>query len=75
MTLLIILTLLMFKIMKFLRSSKCLKTTVELTFTTQKANTRSSWTACSALNWTYMPFSGKFGPKTQNYQFKSKVCT
>ena len=28
----------MFKIMKSLRSLKCLKTTVELTFPTQKAN-------------------------------------
>ena len=27
-----------FKIMKFLRSSKCLKATVELTFAKQKAN-------------------------------------
>ena len=32
----------MFKMMNFLRSSKCLKTTVEFAFTTQKAN------ACSA---------------------------
>ena len=29
-----------------LRFSKCLKTTVELTFTTQKANARSPWTTC-----------------------------
>ena len=50
MTLLIILTLLMFKIMIFLRSLKCLKTTVELMFTTQKANACSPWTAYSAFN-------------------------
>ena len=30
--------------MRSLRSSKCLKTTVELTFTTQKANAGSPWT-------------------------------
>ena len=44
----------MFKIMKSLRSSKCLKTTVELTFTTQKANACSPWTACSVFNWKYL---------------------
>ena len=44
------------------RSSKYLKTTVELTFTTQKA--RSPWTTCSVFDW-----------KTQNYQFKLKFCT
>ena len=41
----------MFKIMRSLRSSKCLKTTVELTFTTQKSNTCIPWTACSVFNW------------------------
>ena len=41
----------MFKIMRSLRSWKCLKTTVELTFTTQKANSCSPWTACSVFNW------------------------
>ena len=40
--------------MRFLGSSKCLKTTVELIFTTQKANTCSPWTACSAFNWKYL---------------------
>ena len=39
----------MFKIMTSLRSLKCLKTTVELTFTTQKANSCSSWTTCFQL--------------------------
>ena len=33
--------------MTSLRSSKCLKTTVELKFTIQKANACSPWTACS----------------------------
>ena len=60
--------------MRSLRSSKCLKTTVELTFTTQKANACSPWTACSVFNWKYL-FLDKFGPKTQNYQFKFKFCT
>ena len=60
--------------MRSLRSSKCLKTTVQLTFTTQKAHTFSPWTACSAFNWKCF-FWGKFGPKTQNYQFKLKFCT
>ena len=32
--------------MTSLRSSKCLKTTVELKFTIQKANACSPWTAC-----------------------------
>ena len=45
----------MFKIMRFLRSSKCSKTTVELTFTTQKANACSPWNDCSVLDWKY-PF-------------------
>ena len=54
MTLLINLTLLMFKIMRSSRSSKCLKTTVELTFTAQKANACSPWTACSIFEWKYL---------------------
>ena len=49
--------------MRYLRSSKCLKTTVELTFTTQKANTCSPWTACSVFD--LIPLLGKFDPKTQ----------
>ena len=40
--------------MRPLRSSECLKTTVELTFTTQKANTCSTWTACSVFDWKYL---------------------
>ena len=59
--------------MRYLRSSKCLKTTVELTFTTQKANTCSPWTACSIFD--LIPLLGKFDPKTQNEQFKLKICT
>ena len=58
--------------MRFLRSLKCSKTIVELTFTTQKAN------ACSLLDWLFcsvVPFLGKFGPKTQNCQFKLKFGT
>ena len=43
----------MFKIMRSLRSSKCLKTTVDLTFTTQKANACSPWTACFVFKWKY----------------------
>ena len=52
----------MFKIMRFLKSSKCSKIIVELTFTTQKAN------ACCLLDWLFysvVPFLGKLGPKTQ----------
>ena len=41
---------LLLKLMRSLRSSKCLKTTVESAFTTQKANTCSPWTACSVFN-------------------------
>ena len=44
----------MFKIMRSLRSLKCLKTAAELTFTTQKANACSPWTACSVFNWKYL---------------------
>ena len=51
--------------MRSLRPSKCFKTTVELTFTTQKTNLFS----------TGNTFFGKFGSKTQNYQFKLKFCT
>ena len=43
----------MFKIMTSLGYWKCLKTTIELTFTTQKANACSPWTACSVFNWKY----------------------
>ena len=38
-----------FKIMTSLRSLTCLNTTVELTFTTQKANSCSPWTTCFQL--------------------------
>ena len=44
----------MFKIMRSLRSSKYLKTTDELAFTTQKSNACSHWTACSVFNWRYL---------------------
>ena len=42
------------KIIKIMRSSKCLKTTVELTFTAQKAKACSPWTACSVFNWKFL---------------------
>ena len=64
----------MFKIMRSLRSSKCLKTTVELTFTTKKANTCSPWIACSVFDWGYLLW-GKCGPKTQILPVKLKFCT
>ena len=62
----------MFKIIRFLRSPKCLKTIVELMLTTQKAN------ACRLLDWLFcsvVPSLGKFGPKTQNCQFKLRFGT
>ena len=43
-----------FKKMRSLRSYKLLKTKVELTFTTKKANACSTWTACSAFDWKYL---------------------
>ena len=48
--------------MRFLKSSKCSKTNVALSFTTQKANAGSllDWLFCSVV-----PFLGKFGPKIQ----------
>ena len=39
---------------KSLRSSKCLKTTVECNVYTQKANTCSPWTACPLFDWKYL---------------------
>ena len=53
---------------KKMRSSKCLKTTVELTFTTQKTNACSPWTACSVFNWQYQ-FS--WVNLVQNFKFIS----
>ena len=44
----------MFKIMRSLISSKCLKITVELTFITQKENACGPWTTCSVFNWEYL---------------------
>ena len=44
----------MFKIMTSLRSSKCLKITVEFMFTTQKANACCPWTACSVFDSKYL---------------------
>ena len=44
----------MIKIMRSLRSSKCLKTIAELTFATKKTNACSPWTACSVFNWKYL---------------------
>ena len=59
--------------MRSLRSLKCLKTTLELTFTTKKANACSPWTAFSVFKWKYL--LGKFGPKNQNCYFEWKFCT
>ena len=59
--------------MRFLRSSKCSKTTVELTFTTQKVNACSPWIACSVFDWKY-PF-GLNLVKTEICQFKLKFAT
>ena len=44
----------MFKTVISLRSSKRLKATVELTFTTKKVNSCSPWTACSVFNVKYL---------------------
>ena len=59
--------------MRSLRSLKCLKTAAELTFTTQKANACSPWTACSVFNWKYLFWVNLF--QNQNYQFKLKFGT
>ena len=42
-----------FKMMRFLRYSKCSKTIVELTFTAQKPSACNPWTACFAFDWKY----------------------
>ena len=46
--------------MRSLRSSKSVKTTVELTFNTQKANACRPWAAGSVFDSKYL-FLGKFG--------------
>ena len=53
---------------------KMFKKIVELTFTTQKGNVCSPWTACSVFNWKFF-FLDKLDPKTQSYLFKLKFCT
>ena len=62
----------MFKILRSLRSAKCLKTTVELTFTTQKVNACNPWTA-------YFVSTDRFRvnlvQKNQNCYFKRKFGT
>ena len=60
--------------MRFLRSSKCSKTTVELKFATQKSKRLQSLD-CLFFFRMEIPFLGKFGPKTQNYQFRLKLDT
>ena len=64
----------MFQNWRSLRSSKCFKTTVELTFATQKANACSPWTACSVFDWEYI-FWVNLVQKTQTYQLKLEICT
>ena len=59
--------------MRFLRSSKCSKTTVELTFTTQKANACSPWTACSVFDWEYLFWVNL--SKNLKFSFKLKFYT
>ena len=51
--------------MRFLRSLKCSKTTVELAFTAQKANGSIPWTA-----WLEMSLLGKF---SQNWKLSVEV--
>ena len=48
--------------MTSLRSLKCLKATVQLTFTTQKTNACSPWDYLFCFQ-VEIPFLGKFGPK------------
>ena len=56
--------------MRFLISTKCSKTIVELTFTKQKINACSPWIVCSVFDWKY-PFWENF-VNTENCQFKLK---
>ena len=44
----------MFKRLRSLKASKCLKTTVESTFTTQKTNACTPWIACSVFDLKYL---------------------
>ena len=59
--------------MRSFRSSKFLKTTADLTITTQKQTFLVL--GLLVLFWTGNTFSGKFGLKTENYQFKLNFCT
>ena len=63
----------MLKKMKFLRSSKCSKTTVESTLTTEKRTLVVL--GLTVLFLTGNTFLGKFGSKTQNYPFEWKFDT
>ena len=56
--------------MRSLRSLKCSKTAIELTFTTQKEHAYSPWTSCSVFNWKY-PFGVNL-VKTEDCRFKLK---
>ena len=58
-----------FEIFKMFKSNSA-----EFKFTKQKAKGCSPWIACSLFDWKYL-FLGKFGKKTQSYQFKLKLCT
>ena len=61
--------------MRFLGSSKCSETAVELTFAAQKANKRLQYLDCLYCFQPEIPFLGKFGKKTQDCQFKLKFGT
>ena len=59
------------KKMIFLRTLKCSKATVELTFTTLKSNACSPWNVCSVFD-CKCPFLVNL-VETENYQFKLKL--
>ena len=64
----------LFKITRFLWSLKFSKTTVELTFTTQKANAWSPWTGCSIFPWKY-PFWLNLVQKLSNLTLRViRIC-
>ena len=63
----------MFTIMRSLRSSKCLRTTVESTFTTKKTKACSSSTASSVFDWKYF-FWVNLVQKLKIISFQLKFC-
>ena len=64
----------MFKIIRSFRFSKCIKTTVKLTFPIQKEHAFSPPTGCSVFNWKYLFWVnlGKFNSDVHFFVFSTR---